>query len=83
MDQKYVAATGLAYHPDTITHDMTDYHVFRKIDPLTPALILEMGFLGGDRALLTAGADRVAQGVADGIGCFLAGPPADETPINP
>ena len=83
VDQKYAAATGLAYHPDTITRDMIDYHAFRKIDPRTPALILEMGFLGGDRALLTAGADRVAQGVADGIGCFLAGPPAAETPTSP
>jgi len=80
MDENYPAVTGLAYHPDTITHDMTDYHVFRKIDPSTPALILEMGFLGGDRALLTDGADRVAQGVADGIGCFLALSPANPPP---
>ena len=71
MDENYPAATGLAYHPDTITHDMTDYHAFRKIDRSTPALILEMGFLGGDGSLLSDGADRVAQGVADGIECFL------------
>lgn len=71
MDTAYPAATGLAYHPDTITRDMIDYHVFRKIDPSTPALILEMGFLGGDKTLLTDGADRVAQGVAEGIECFL------------
>jgi N-acetylmuramoyl-L-alanine amidase len=71
MDTAYPAATGLAYHPDTITRDMIDYHVFRKIDPSTPALILEMGFLGGDGPLLTGSPDRVAQGVADGIECFL------------
>ena len=71
MDENYPAATGLTYHPDTITHDMTDYHAFRKIDSSTPALILEMGFLGGDGSLLTDGAERVAQGVADGIECFL------------
>jgi N-acetylmuramoyl-L-alanine amidase len=72
VDERYPAATGLAYHPDTITRDMIDYHAFRKIDRSTPALILEMGFLGGDGSLLTDGAERVAQGVADGIECFLA-----------
>ncbi len=83
VDQKYAAATGLAYHPDTITRDMIDYHAFRKIDPATPALILELGFLGGDRVLLTDGAERVAQGVADGITCFLAGSSADEQSLSP
>lgn len=71
VTKRYAAVTGLAYDPDTITPDMTDYHIFRKIDRSTPALILEMGFLGGDGALLTDGADQVAQGVADGIECFL------------
>lgn len=80
MDNRYAQATGLAYHPNTITHDMTDYHVFRKIDPATPALILEMGFLGGDQTLLTQAPERVAQGIADGIGCFLAGPTDGVTP---
>jgi len=77
-DNHYPAATGLAYQPNTITQDMINYHAFRKIDPSTPALILEMGFLGGDHALLTDGVDRVAQGVADSVGCFLGGSPNDE-----
>jgi len=83
IDQAYAAATGLAYHPDTITHDMIDYHAFRKIDPSTPALILEMGFLGGDQVLLTDGAGQTAQGIADGIGCFLAGASANENTATP
>lgn len=77
-DQHYPAATGLAYQPNTITQDMINYHAFRKIDPSTPALILEMGFLGGDRVLLTDGLDQVAQGVADSVGCFLGEPLRDE-----
>lgn len=80
IDRHYPAATGLAYHPDTITHDMTNYHAFRKIDAATPAVILEMGFLGGDQTLLTQAQERVAQGIADGIGCFLAGPTDGVTP---
>ncbi|MBC8448899.1 MAG: N-acetylmuramoyl-L-alanine amidase [Chloroflexi bacterium] len=70
--QQYEAVTGLAQHPNTITFDMRDYHAFREIDPQTPGAIIEVGFLSGDRWLLTKQPDRVAQGVADGILCFLA-----------
>ena len=73
LDAHYPAATGLAAHPNTITHDMTENHAFRRIQPQTPAAILEMGFLGGDQTLLTQQPDRVAQGVADSIRCFLDG----------
>ncbi len=73
IDTHYAETTGLASHPNTITHDMTDNHAFRRIDPQTPAAILEMGFLGGDQTLLTSQPDRVAQGIAESIRCFLAG----------
>jgi N-acetylmuramoyl-L-alanine amidase len=73
IDSRYPAATGLAPHPNTVTHDMTLYHAFRRIAPTTPAAILEMGFLGGDQAVLTADSARVAQGVADSVLCFLDG----------
>lgn len=71
INTAYPVATGLPPHPDTVTHDMTEYHAFRRIAPTTPAAILEMGFLGGDRALLTEQAARVAKGVSDAILCFL------------
>lgn len=71
IDNRYVAATQLAYHPTTITHDMVGYHAFGRIAPQTPAAILEMGFMGGDQALLTEEAGRVAQGIADSVICFL------------
>jgi N-acetylmuramoyl-L-alanine amidase len=74
---QYEAATGLARHPSTITNNMTEYHAFRKISPLTPAAIIELGFLGTDRALLTDEPERAAKGVADGITCFLM-PPTQE-----
>jgi N-acetylmuramoyl-L-alanine amidase len=78
---QYEAATGLARHPSTITNNMTQYHAFRKISPLTPAAIIEIGFLGTDRALLTGEPERVAQGVADGITCFLT-PPTQTPPTQ-
>lgn len=76
--QHYASQTSLREHPETITHNMTDYHAFRKIDPLTPAAILEMGFLGGDQELLTTQQERVVQGVADSLFCFLSSVPVQE-----
>jgi N-acetylmuramoyl-L-alanine amidase len=73
IDEHYAAATGLSVHPNTITHNMTGYHAFRRMHPDTPAAILELGFLGGDGALLTQEASRVAEGVAASLRCFLEG----------
>jgi N-acetylmuramoyl-L-alanine amidase len=60
---------------NTITENMTEYHAFRRIDPQTPAAILELGFLGGDNDLLANQQDLLARGVADGLLCFLEGGP--------
>lgn len=54
-----------------LTEDMTDYHSFREINPLTPAAIIEIGFMRADRALLTDENDRIALGIAEGVRCFL------------
>ncbi len=75
--KRYEEITGLPRHEGSITHNMTQYHAFRVIDPRTPAAIIELGFLGGDRTLLTSEQDRVARGVAEGILCFLANDAAD------
>ena len=77
IEQEYAVATGLAHHINSVTHDMTRYHAFRRIDPATPAAILEMGFLGGDQALLTQQPQAAAQGIADSILCFLSQPTTD------
>lgn len=71
FDEHYAEATGLAPHPNTITHNMTDYHAFRKIAPQTPALILEVGFMGGDQTLLVEEPDRVVRGITASIRCFF------------
>lgn len=69
--QQYYLTTGLAYHANTITPHMTDYHAFREINATLPALIIEVGFMNLDRQILTAQADVPADGLVQGIMCFL------------
>lgn len=75
MESTYARATRLPYNVNTITPHMTNYHAFRAIDSGTPAIIIETGFMNLDRALLTATPEQPAQGIVDGILCFL-----DKTP---
>lgn len=78
----YGQQTGLNRR-EGLTIDMTDYHTFREIHPLTPAAIIELGFLLGDRSVLTEKQDAMAQGITDGILCFLepSEVPATSTPL--
>ncbi len=69
--QAYGEATGLQPHPNTITEHMRQYHALRQIAPDTPGAIIECGFMGGDRYLLTEEQDRVAVGIANGLLAFL------------
>lgn len=71
--ERYGARTGLVFHKGSITADMARYHTFYEIDPNTPGTIIETGFMLADRSLLTQRADLVAQGIIDGILCFLEG----------
>ena len=71
FDQFYAEATHLSPHPNTITHNMTDYHAFRTIDPRTAALILEVGFIGGDQQLLAQQPDQVVRGITASIRCYF------------
>ncbi len=69
---RYGAITGLPLHP-SITYDMTRYHNFAEIGAETPGAIIEIGFLYLDRDFLTGSPDVVAQGIAEGVLCFLRG----------
>lgn len=75
LTQCYAARTGMAFHENSITPHMTSYHTFFEIDGQTPGAIIETGFLLADRYMLTERADLVAQGIADGIVCFIEGGP--------
>lgn len=74
LTEYYATQTGLPFDSYTVTEDMIGYHVFQRVTDATPAAIIETGFLGGDRRLLTRQPDRVARGIADGIICFLEAP---------
>ena len=71
LDQKYAAGTGLGYNEYTVTRDMIDYHAFRAVAPQTPIVIIEVGFMGLDRNLLTINAQIPADAITEGIVCFL------------
>ncbi|HYO88145.1 MAG TPA: N-acetylmuramoyl-L-alanine amidase [Candidatus Limnocylindrales bacterium] len=76
VSENYAVASGLSRR-EGVTEDMTDYHNFREIDASTPAAILELGFLLADRPVLTERQDMLAQGITNGILCFLEpGPPS-------
>lgn len=72
---RYGKTTGMTNHPNTITDDMTQYHTFREINSNTTAAIIETGFLNLDRRILTEQPDLVAQGVANGILCYIKNEP--------
>jgi N-acetylmuramoyl-L-alanine amidase len=71
LSQRYAAITGLSFHYNTVTTDMTEYHAFSEIHNETTAAIIETGFLNLDREILTKNTDLVAQGVASGILCYV------------
>jgi N-acetylmuramoyl-L-alanine amidase len=71
LGTRYGADTGLSFHPSSITVDMTGYHAFDEVDPVTTAAIIETGFMFMDFPILTEHPDVVAQGIVDGIICFL------------
>ncbi|MEM7535537.1 MAG: N-acetylmuramoyl-L-alanine amidase [Chloroflexota bacterium] len=90
IDEYYPAQTQLPHHPNTITHNMTEYYAFNRIARTTPAAILEMGFMGGDQALLVNRPDVVAAGIVDSLWCFLSEPttesreePREERTVEP
>jgi len=68
---EYERATGMAFHQNSITNDMTFYHSFRELDPDTPAAIIETGFLRLDYDMIVKQPDLPAEGITNGILCFL------------
>ena len=67
---EYANRTGLARHFGT-PPDLVDYHVFREVSLDTPTAIVELGFMFADRNILTQQPDVMAQGIYDGLRCFL------------
>lgn len=76
LADRYGRVTGLPFHAGSITRDMTEYHTFYEIHSQTPAAIIETGFLYLDRDFLTRRPDLAAQGIAEGVLCYLNNEPA-------
>lgn len=78
LASSYARRTGLARSP-AITADMTDYYAFDRrrfrhaIDPTTPGVVIETGFLSSDndRQIIISRPLLAAQGVASGVMDFL------------
>jgi len=83
MINRYQSQTGLRYHENTITPDMTGYHAFDEIHGSTPAAIIETGFLNLDYTMLTEHPDIVARGVTDGILCYVRNEPIEWSTATP
>jgi N-acetylmuramoyl-L-alanine amidase len=75
---RYSHDTGMNYHANSITADMTKYHAFNEINGATTAAIIETGFLNLDRDILVNHTDKVAQGIRDGILCYIRNEPISQ-----
>ncbi|MCI0477134.1 MAG: N-acetylmuramoyl-L-alanine amidase [Anaerolineales bacterium] len=73
VTSSYAVASQLPFHEGSITTAMTLYHNLMKIDPKSPGAIIELGFLGSDRAILVNKREQLALGIANGIERFLQG----------
>lgn len=71
LSERYAARTGMYLHANSITPHMSYYHTFYEINGYTPGAIIETGFMMKDRDILTQRADLVAQGIVEGIVCFI------------
>lgn len=71
IHSRYIQTTGLPFHAGSITNDMTSYHAFDEINPETTAVIIETGFLNLDREILTQRQEVVADGIVQGILCYI------------
>ena len=87
LRSRYNQITGLPLHSTSVTSDMTSYHAFDEINENTPAAIIETGFLNLDRQFLTEKPEVAAQGIVNGILCFIRNenitPPPAQPPAPP
>ena len=71
LRSRYATSTGLTYHPGSVTVDMTSYHGFDELHGDTTAAIIETGFMNLDRLILTESPGKVAEGIINGILCYV------------
>jgi N-acetylmuramoyl-L-alanine amidase len=67
---RYGTTTGLPYRLGN-TNDMTYYHAFNEVNAGTPAVIIEVGYLNLDRQILTSQQSLIADGIVNGLLCYI------------
>lgn len=67
---RYSTTTKLTYRTGN-TNDMTYYHAFSEVNTETPAVIIEVGFLNLDQQILTLQPDLIADGIVNGLLCYI------------
>jgi N-acetylmuramoyl-L-alanine amidase len=78
---RYARITGLTFHAGSITADMREYHAFSEINPNTVTAIIETGFLYLDQDILINETERVAEGITQGILCYVNNESVEPTPM--
>lgn len=73
LQRHYLTVTGLPYLPGGLNEHMTSYHSFTEIYSRTPSAVISTGFLNLDRQILVDQPQLVAEGIADGIRCYING----------
>jgi N-acetylmuramoyl-L-alanine amidase len=81
LRSRYASVTKLPLHSTSVTTDMSSYHAFGEIDENTPAAIIETGFLNLDRDMLQNHPELPAQGITEGILCFLRNEDVGANPV--
>jgi N-acetylmuramoyl-L-alanine amidase len=71
ISSRYQQLTGLRFHPGSVTAHMSSYHAFNEINSNTTAAIIETGFLNLDRQILTQHPEQIADGISQGILCYI------------
>ncbi len=81
LRDRYERVTGLTFHPGSITSDMREYHAFTEVHDTTIAAIIETGFMNLDREILTQHPEVIAEGIVQGIECFVNNESVEPTPL--
>ncbi len=71
ISNRYEKITGLRFRLGSPTYDMSSYHAFNEINTNTAAAIIETGFMNLDRQILTQQPDLIAEGITQGILCYV------------
>jgi N-acetylmuramoyl-L-alanine amidase len=73
MVDRYSEITGLTFHYNEVTTDMSGYHPFDEVNSITPIVIIEAGYLNLDRQILIEQPGLLAFGIYSGVVCYIRG----------